>query len=153
MARTALLLAVMLFSAATIAVFSAFAHITPDTQKQFGFEVCVEQGILDTDPVEVSVRAEGPLTGGWLITTSEYVGPEDQEFRQYIWYDTVSESPIESIENLRYDEENGVSRASVPREVFLRSYLYYDFSEPVFDGGYYYSIDLSTFAGFDSDDC
>ena len=153
MKRAVFLAAVVLFAIKANAAFSAFAHVTPETQEQYGFEVCVDRGALDTESVNVSVRAERPLRGGWQITTFRYVEPEGQEFRRFIWDETAEDSPIESIAELRYDDESGMPIVSVPRGAFMRSYLYFDFPEPVFDGGYYFSIDLSTFAGFDSDEC
>ena len=149
MTRPGLLLAAVLLWSTAAAVFSALAHITPDTQAEFGFDVCVDQGALDSGYVDVGVRWVRPLPGGWLITTTEYVEPDGQAFRRYIWNDAISESPIESIERLRFDDEAGASVARVPRELLSRSYMYYDSSEPIFDGGFFYSIDLSTFAGHD----
>lgn len=153
MIRAAFLAAIVLFATKANAVFSAFAYVTPETQEQYGFEVCLDRGSLDTESVNVSVRSERPMKGGWLITTFRYVEPEGQEFRRFIWDETAEDSPIESIAELRYDEESGTPIVSVPRDTLLRSYLYFDFPQPVFDGGYYFSIDLSTFAGFESDEC
>ena len=130
-----------------------FVHVTPENQEEYGFDVCVDRDYLDMDLIEVMIRGERPLRGGWLITTREYVDPSGQQFRQYIWDETAADSPIESITDLAHDEEAGVTRVLLPRDIFPRSYLYFDFPEPVFDGGFYFSIDLSTFAEIAGDDC
>ena len=150
--RSSLIGALMLVASAASAAFSQFVHVTPENQDEYGFGVCVDWNYLDMELVEVMISGERPLRGGWLITTHEYVDPAGQQFRQYIWGETA-DSPIESITDLQHDEEAGVTRVLLPREMFSRTYLYFDFPEPVFDGGFFFSIDLSTYADSAKDDC
>ncbi len=153
MLRSLPLLLLALFAFEANAAFSMFVHVTPENQKEYGFHVCVDRNYLDTELVEVRIRGEQPLRGGWLIITHEYVDESGQQFREYIWNDNATDSPIESITDLQHDEEYGVTRVLLPQDAFPRSYLYFDFPEPVFDGGFYFSIDLSTFADSAKDDC
>ena len=151
--RSTLFAALVLVASVAGAAFSAFVHVTPDNQQEHGFDVCINRNYLDMQLTEIRIRGERPLKGGWLITTREYVEPSGQRFREYIWDDSIDDSPIESITELQHDEEAGATRVLMPQEMLSRSYLYFDFPEPVFDGGFFYSIDLSTFAQFDSERC
>ncbi len=147
--RTLFLIAFALIALEANAVFSGFAYVTPETEADYPIEVCVDQS--GTGPIEVSVQFEHGSKRGWLITTHHYLDRHSQEFRQILWDDSATDSPIESISRLQYDGETEITRVSVPRELFARSYLYFDFPRPVYDGGWYYSVDLSTFSGVDED--
>ncbi len=129
--------------------WSAFAHVTPETREDFDLPVCVVSTKTGRENVTIQVQTYEPSgfsKVAWLITTTEHLDSTDQEFRKYIWNDTESDSPIISIELLeRQSEIEGIS-VTLPQSEMRRAYIYVDFPRPVNDGGYYYSIDLATFA-------
>ena len=148
-----LALLLTLYSVAAYARWSALAHVTPDTQEKYRLRVCIAEVPYDRLFVEIFVWLRGAGANGWVITTREYVQPSEQGFRRYIWSDRIDESPIESIESIEYDEVLNPARAYLPKSRLSRSYVYFDWPTTVADGGYYYSIDLSTYAGHIQNEC
>jgi hypothetical protein len=140
------LIFLVLYAAPCYATWSGLAHVTPETQEKFKIRVCIAEVPTDNLSVEVYVWTRRADATGWVITTKEYVQPSRQSFRRYIWNDQIDDSPIESIESIEYDEVPIPIRVYLNRSLLSRSYVYFDWPTPIFDGGYYYSIDLSTFA-------
>lgn len=157
----------LLISGDAIAAWAALANVTPETREEYGIEVCVSQSKVEPGTAVIRLPMPEPSKdefeqifgrATWLITTSKYVEPMDQGFRVYIWDDVVPEergleSPIQSIELLEWREDIEGVEVEISKDLMERSYLYIDYQQMVIDGGYYYSIDLSTFVDTDDGDC
>ncbi|MEM8681955.1 MAG: hypothetical protein AAGF72_00910 [Pseudomonadota bacterium] len=142
-----------LYAVASYATWSSLAHVTPHTQEKYKIRVCLAEVPYDSLSVEVFAWFRTSRVNAWIITTREYVQPSAQGFRRYIWSDRIDESPIESIESVEYDEVLNPLRAYLSKSRLPRSYLYIDWPTTVADGGNYYSVDLSTYAGHIKSEC
>lgn len=157
-----LLTFVLLLPVTAFAVWSAFAHVTPDTREEYDMPVCVAS--MPNAPDLVRIRfplADDRHKNAWLIITKTYLPAEQQEFRRYLWADShIPELELVSeVSNLRSTigrdagiDEPELAEIQIARELMSRAYVYIDFPHATFDGGYYYSIDLSTFVDAE-DDC
>lgn len=143
-----------------LAVFSEFVHITPETRDDYGLEVCVSSDAKDINGVLIRVRI--PRDGhkvAWLITSTSHLDPEKQKFRNHIWKDPdgnspSSDSPIVKISLLGHSDSDPENvHIEIPRSEMSNSYVYVDFPYAVFDGGYFYSVDLDAFSEIDDGEC
>jgi len=151
--KHAALLFFTVYAISAHATWSALAHVTPETQDKYNVRVCIADVPWNKPTVDVFVWFPTPRGSGWIITTREYVQPNEQGFRRYIWNNEIEESPIESISAIEYDEVKIPTRTQVTKGLLSRSYLYFDAPTPIFDGGYYFSIDLSTYADHVQTEC
>ena len=150
---TVLLATLLLIAHGALADWAKFVHVTPDTRAEYRIEVCVSTSESKLNTVMVVVPL-GELSeqDAWLITTGSYVGPKYQEFREFLWSDRRDDSPITSITKLEYLHKSFVL-VEISEVKMSGSYIYVDYPTPVFDGGYYYSVDLGTFIGVDDGEC
>jgi hypothetical protein len=91
----------------------------------------------------------------WLVTCTHKLPDEQLEFRNFLWEVTEIPTPdyITSIIPLgqKFDywerpaKALGYTTFKVHKNLLGKTYLYYDYSSSVSDGGYYYCIDLSSF--------
>lgn len=151
--RKLLFVFLLLFSKQSIPVWSAFAHVTPDTQDQYGIEVHIRA--LDDFPenrpnikYRVRFRAfEQGLMSAWLVLSREPLSATEQELRDYFWWNKSPEKEIVETSLLEAREIDAELYYEVELEAkeIARSYIYIDFPEEVDDGGYYYSIDFPSY--------
>ena len=150
----------LLAAQGALAVFSEFVHITPERRDDYGLEVCVSSDAKDINSVLIRVRI--PKDGhkvAWLITSTSHLDPEEQKFLNNIWKDPEGKSPssdspivkLSLIEHTDGDPEN--VQIERPRGEMSNSYVYVDFPNVVFDGGYFYSVDLDAFSEIDDSEC
>ena len=89
----------------------------------------------------------------WLITCSWELADDQNEFRERIWKSDLNDSHIDvpaepgdspaptcTKDDLR--AENGFVEVILSANLMSRSYIYIDHPHPLFDGGFYYTIDL-----------
>ena len=90
----------------------------------------------------------------WLIEGTKQLQPNDLEFREYIWSGkdennhVKSKRKIEVIEGELVPDQNQSKlylEVSILKDKINRSYVYLDFPNVVFDGGFYYTIDLPSY--------
>ena len=144
-----------LFANITYATFSQFVHITPLTEKKYAIEVKVTR--IENQENKYKIRV--PLLSDdhkhvWLITCKNAIAPEQQDFRNYIWSlqeenrNIVLKTHLMPEESLYAPPDLKKSKyieLILDKNILMRSYIYIDFPPVVSDGGFYYSIDLSTY--------
>lgn len=148
MISAAVLLAGVLFEGARGG--SAFAHITPETEEehQIGVRMLPVEG--RNDKYRIVVPWSGELDESrncFLIVCSHPVPAERQDFRSYIWNEDRSREDVLLVAPLltRGFGQSQYVECMLDDFLMTRSYLFVDAKGPMADGGYYYSIDLSTY--------
>jgi hypothetical protein len=139
----------------THAGWSAFAHVTPDSEKKFNIEVSLIPMGGQKDNFLVRVKAVGyDHKLAWLIITSDKLSEKGQQLRSYIWESAKPEKDIILKKKLMPTGVGGFRTNSndpkyyeveLDSDLIKHSYIYIDFPSMVFDGGYYYSIDLGEY--------
>ena len=136
-----------------IAAFSSFVVITPENEAKHPF-------LIQPQPVEnqanlTRIRVIGPVDGHkkvWLIMCKQTLRPASQNFRSTIWEAIENDKEIVKISQLKSGQislsETGSQQYAYVEVVLSsdemkRSYIYIDYPGEVYDGGYYYSIDLA----------
>ena len=152
--RSSFLIIAVLFSSVAFGAWAGFAHVTPDTREKYGMPVCVSS--IPGQPG--LARVVFPLNKdswvhAWLIITEQYFPPRKQNFREYIWSRSKDESRIQLRAKLHRMDDRDFAEVVISRATMSRAYIYIDYPREVYDGGWYYSIDLSTFVGIDEDEC
>jgi len=136
-----------------LASFSAFVVITPANETRHPF-------LIQAQPVEnqtnlTRIRVIGPVDGHkkvWLIVCKQTLLPSSQNFRSIIWDEREKNKGIVKISQLKPgqitlpetgDQQYAYVEVALSNDEMGRSYLYIDYPSEVYDGGYYYSIDLA----------
>ncbi|MCI5208867.1 MAG: hypothetical protein D3910_08750 [Candidatus Electrothrix sp. ATG2] len=90
----------------------------------------------------------------WLVIASKPLLEKEQELRTPIWGQGEMSRSIELLAKLSPMKYEQVTKenykeskyiVTISRDLAYRSYVYIDFPRLVFDGGYYYSIPLSSY--------
>jgi hypothetical protein len=143
MKRQALFIcSLLLFGGPLFAFFSAFERITPSSEEsehhpKVKFEKSGENDYL------VSISNVGKHA--WFVVCTEERKQNKREFREVIWKTPGAKSDdIELVVPLRLGEDRA-SQVQISDEFISRSYIVIDFPVPVFDGGFYYTIDIPEF--------
>ena len=144
----------MFVCANTYAAWGGFALVTPETAMKYGLDLEI-QPILNGGNYKVKFNALGySHKNAWLIITSSAMSEKEQQLRGYIWGET--EVPRKLIMQTKlnptdFSEKSGKENGTryyeviISKELIKNAYVYIDFPGMVFDGGYYYSIDLGAF--------
>lgn len=138
------------------AVWSEFAHVTPDTQEKYKLDVSITPIVGSENRFLIRLEAVGyDHKLAWLIVSSETLSVKDQELRDYIWSAAKPEKEILIKTKLMPTGVGGFPSSDQGEKRFYeveldsqfisRAYIYIDFPSQVFDGGYYYSVDLGSF--------
>jgi hypothetical protein len=146
---------IAIFSLQALAQFSAFEIVAPDTQDRLNDEIkslSVEKMEDGRFIVKVPKFRSKHV---WLITCSSELGYGQSEFRDNIWnrdsHDSniyVLAKPGDSPVPCTVDDrraESGFVEVILSNDLMSRSYIYIDYPHGVFDGGYYYSVDLPAY--------
>ncbi len=145
----------LLFMAAQVqASWSAFAQVTPASENRYDIGVSVtpvdgskSRFIVKIDNISFAQHA-------WLVITSKEQPDEQQELRNHIWASDLSEENIMILAKLNPNGEEVSSATADARrsyeivadtELIKHAYFYIDYPTAVFDGGYYYSVDINAF--------
>ncbi len=141
-------LLLLLINSITYAVWSSFAHVTPDTEKEYELSIaftsvknkkntyCVKLNAIDYDQKHA-----------WLITATKELSPKEQNFRNFIW-NTATNRKEKLTKNELYPKgkkDNLYYEIEISSNKICSSFIYIDFPSITFDGGYYYSIDLKSY--------
>jgi len=130
------------------ASWSAFAHVTPETEKKYEFSVKLTPVKNKKNTYRVKLNAIGyDEKHAWLITAPKEVSPEKQDFRNFIWYPkSVKKEKLKKTELYpKGKKDNLYYEIEISSNKIYSSYIYIDFPSQVCDGGYYYSIDLKSY--------
>jgi hypothetical protein len=128
--------------------WSAFAHVTPETEKEYEVSVKLTSVKNKKNTYHVKVNAIGyDEKHAWLITAPKDVKPEEQDFRNFIWYPkSVKKEKLKKTELHPKGKKNNLYyEIEISSNKIYSSYIYIDFPSPIEDGGYYYSIDLKSY--------
>lgn len=144
-----------LYVANSYCAFSAFEIITPKNEKKHDFSVTLREISENNHSYyEVKISKSSSYKTFWLIETRKKLSYGELIFREFIWdkkdpnKNIVSSKQLEILtaKNKNGTQEQGVYiKLKIPKEKIHRSYVYTDSSMPIFDGGYYYTIDLSSY--------
>lgn len=153
--KTLITLTLMALVVQAHAAWSAFAHVTPETEKKYELAVYLTPIQSEKDSFRIKVTAVGyDHKQAWLIIASEKLTGEEQELRAYIWESIRPQkrilvkaklSPRGTSESSSRRDESRYYEVELSSEMLERAYIYIDFPSMVLDGGYYYSIDLPTY--------
>ena len=144
----------LLYAQSAFAIFSAFEIINPSTQIKHNISVEITEKKENKLYYDIKITKVGGHKHAWLIESTKQLQPDDLEFREYIWSGKDDNNHVKSIRKIEVLEGELVPdkkqpklylKVSIPKEKIDRSYIYLDFPSIVFDGGYYYAIDLSSY--------
>lgn len=141
------------------AMWSSFAYVTPETEKEYKIEVYVSEIPKDTSKYLIKIKSPNMHNQkmAWLIISSGRIKKDDQIFRTSFWDGKIPEDvivktmlkPIEedmlSDSYKQKDLKQQTFEIVLDKNMIANAYVYIDFSRVVKDGGYYYSIDLATY--------
>ena len=152
------------FAIEATASWSKFAHVTSENEDTYKFNISVQRQSSNPEIYDIKFRSDffDPNRSlgkcAWLIISKRELTPEEQIRRFDIWKpDSVNEDLLVVAKLLpKFDmvldeEDNRYKTAQRDFELTLHesminhAYIYIDFPRSVFDGGYYYSIDLATY--------
>jgi hypothetical protein len=143
------------------ASWSEFADVNSLNESKYGIKV----EVAARKNQQHIYRIKAPMVGGhkrcWLIVCKKKLAPKQQNFRNYIWTGESKKSDVLLKAQLTPEKGTDVQFSlhkdlfAPPKESYIeftlhkdlvsRSYVYIDFPRLVFDGGYYYAIDLASY--------
>lgn len=125
-------------------IFSQFVHISNGNEKEHNIKVNVEAKENQNYKYKIKLPMLDDHKHCWLIICKDKLPPEKQNFRNYIWYDGPARYDIILKSKMQPTSDKEI-QFILNKDFIKKSYVYIDFSQPVFDGGFYYSIDLDTY--------
>lgn len=140
---TAITLVFLFFSSSLLAVFSAFERITPTKENPHDHHPKVELKKIEKNEYLLTVsKAKGHA---WLIVCEKEREVYERELRGVIWkYPNAKTDDIEHISEVEISDKR-IVEFRISEDIISRCYIAMDFRTPVFDGGYYYTIDIPEF--------
>ncbi len=144
-----------LLTGKTYAVWSAFAHVTPETEQKYEIKVSLTpvEGQKGKFVIQFNAVASD-YKHAWLVHSSEKLSEKEQNLRSYMWgftkptKDILIQAKLLPANTGRPFHEEGKPifyKVVLDSKFIKNSYIYIDFPEQVHDGGYYYSIDLGAY--------
>lgn len=152
-----LILVSLTLSAHTFASWSRFAYVTPKTEKDYELSVYITPTNQFKTTYLIRLPAVSyPSKQAWLIVTPTSISPTEQNQRERFWSKELNTENVEAIIPLRpkgipiFQKTDNSNKEKfyevvIPADQIDRTYIYIDFPTPVYDGGYYYSIDIGTY--------
>ena len=155
--KNLLIILTFFYPISTLAIFSAFEVVKPGTkhEKTLGIKVLHSKN-LENCTIEFFPYGYDHKHA-WLVVSSRPLTNKEQELREYVWGQSAKPSSIELFVKLspmkheQVNEENAKDSryiVTLSSELASRSYVYFDFPQVVFDGGYYYSVPLDNYCGY-----
>lgn len=144
----------LLQASAAQAVFSAFVVITPENEKEHGIHVRVSPLGEGDGKYILTVPVVTDFQKTWLVLSRDRLNGRDQNLREFIWSSGKKGDPgivdlTELHPDAKYPEtaDSNIRYAEIllDKEIVDRSYVYIDYPGAIFDGGFYYSIDLGSY--------
>lgn len=149
-------LILLLHTSLAIAAWSGYAVVTPETQSEY--QVDIKATVSPAGNCTIQFDAIGyPMKHAWLILSSSKQSKKQQALRNYIWGEADAPKDLVLITELKPfikkktskdDNEQAYYAFMLSNQIAHSAYVYIDFSGPVFDGGYYYSIDIGAYCGW-----
>ncbi len=148
-------LVILMLTSQAQADWSGFAHVTPSSEAELKLKVSMTP--VENQPGKYSVKLEAVGYNhklAWLIIAKNALSPDGQQLRDYIWSGAKTEQDILVKVKLMPTGIGGFAQKEETEKFYVielssnlieRSYIYIDFPSPVFDGGYYYSIDIGAY--------
>lgn len=146
-------LVLLLVTFPTFASFSMFLSISPANENN-------NQDIRPTikskgDSVAVSIPYIEGERKYWLIVSDKMLPTHKQNFRDVIWSGNIVHPGIILIAPLGYpfqehpdqlvSKDKPEIQIVLPRTLAMHSYIYYDYPKSIYDGGFYYTIDIPSY--------
>ncbi len=132
-----------LFCSDSGAVWSKFAHVTPETADEYGIEVTIKRVSSKSQRFRVYVSKGSKHQVATLIETVRSLDKSTQEvLRTILW--GRSFPPIDLAMKVRLSEKNSGYQFEI-KPCNRNFYLYIDFPRVIADGGYWYSVDLNKY--------
>ena len=144
----------LFYSGLANAVFSAFVNINSESQENNEFNIEVKP---TNEKNKYSINLSmmyGEKRYAWLIICENSLSSKKQNFRNYIWHsdsegrNIIVKIPLDFKKNrFSEDREDNLSYANLilDKKFIKSSYIYIDSPVPIFDGGFYYAIDLGSY--------
>ena len=127
----------LIYSDYSFAAFSAFEVVTSASQHAQNLNIT---GTYNPESGKCTLSFDA-INSAWLVTTSRPLSKQEQHLRDYAWGIADKPTYIEIFSKLSATEsENPEYSISINKEEASTSYVYVDFYQMVFDGGFYYSI-------------
>jgi hypothetical protein len=146
-------LCALLVTSTSFAAFSKFVVVSPDTEnthQELKPEIKNENGL-----VSVRIPYQESDKKYWLIVSDKQLQKENLNFRSLIWEGASARSDILLIAPLAPNAQPLTPKGKKPqlRDITLqlssdlaqRAYIYHDFSDPVLDGGFFYTVDIPSY--------
>ena len=136
------------------AAFSQFVVITPQNEKEHGIQVGISPAGDGNGKYILTVPVVTGFKQTWFVLSRDRLDGPKQNLREYIWSSGREGDPgIVVLTSLHQDDEHsakadanmGYAEILLDKEIIDRSYVFIDFPASVFDGGFYYSIDLGSY--------
>ncbi len=152
--KTFLTLFLLFLSNSLFASWSEFAHVTPETEDKYKFDVDVKKS-SSGEVFRITVPAASyDSKSAWLIITEKPLTHVQQKLRNTIW--GISENPVGFVvksqlkaqlvsSHKKSGKDEKYYYLELSKEIMKTAYIYIDFDSLVMDGGYYYSVDLATY--------
>ena len=140
--KTLLICSLLLSACPLFADFSAFERVTPASEERDHHpKVKLEKS--EENKYLLSISNVGKHA--WLVVCTAERKQSKREFREVIWSTPGAKSDdIELIVPLMLGTDRA-SQIQLSGELISRSYIVIDFPNPVFDGGFHYTIDVPEF--------
>lgn len=155
MKRAFLILALLVLPLnAAQAVFSQFVVITPENETEYGIEVRVSPLGDGTRRYILTVPVVRDFKQTWFVMSRSRLQGRNRNLRDFIWSGGKEGDPgIVAVTELHPDGKYPETAGSKIRyaEILLhegvadRSYVYIDYPGTVFDGGFYFLVDLGAY--------
>lgn len=140
--RTLTILGLLSFASPLFAVSSAFERVTPSSEER-DYHPKVTLEVTEENKYLLGISNIGKEA--WLVVCFEARKENEREFRKLIWKMPGARSDdIMLIVPLKINED-GTAQIHLSEELVSRSYVAIDFPNPVFDGDFYYTIDIPQF--------
>ncbi len=134
---------IMLLSCSGWAIFSQFVRVTPKVKSDHLLKVRVEE---QGDNYLITL-SEIKKSNGWQIELDKSVTPDHQNFRELIWSDHYPYAKVVKKSEILTSEKGStkVLKIKVSKTKVKSTYLYFDYPTMIMDGGFYFTVDLSSF--------
>ena len=153
MLRVLLGLTFLLVTSAASAIFSQFVSVSPNNENKY--QEVRPAVTRNGDVVTVSIPYRDGPKKYWLIISAKPLRNGEQEFRDFIWKGTSARTDIVLFASLAPSlqrtlsgdtrDERSEIRLVLPYKLAQRAYIYHDFPVAVFDGGFYYTVDIPSY--------
>ncbi len=123
--------------------FSQFVRVTPKVKAGHLLKVKV----VEQDENYLVTLSEIKKADGWQIELEKPADSEKQSFRELIWHKKYPHGKVLKVTKIHSNRSGKpvVVKRKVPKAKASRTYFYFDNPEEVADGGFYFTVDLSSF--------